>query len=68
VLDKGYGPKKTASNSLTLGYKEFKIKDNKIPFSSGMSCDLTPSMYSLIFFSKTENYDGQDLKMYIKLF
>jgi len=33
-----------------------------------MSCDLTPGMYSLIFLSKPESYDDQDLKMYTKLF
>jgi len=32
-----------------------------------MSCDLTPSLYSIIFLSKTENYDDQDLKMYTKI-
>jgi len=29
-----------------------------------MSCDLTPGLYSLIFLSKPENYNDQDLKMY----
>jgi len=47
--------------------KELKIKDNKIIFSSGMSCDLTPGLYSLIFLSKPENYDDQDLKLYKKI-
>jgi len=56
VLDKGYGPKKSPSNSLTLGDKEIKIKNNKITFSSGMSCDLTAGLYSLIFLSKPENF------------
>jgi len=36
---------------------KLKIKDNKITFSSGMSCDLTPGLYSLIFLRKPENYD-----------
>jgi len=45
--------------------KELKIKDNKITFSSGMSCDLTP--HSLTFLSKLENYNDQDLKMYKKI-
>jgi len=54
--------KKSANNSLTLGDKELKTKDNKITLSSGMSCDLTPALYSLIFLSKPENYDDQDLK------
>jgi len=62
-----YGPKKTANNSLTLRDIELKIKDNKITFSSGMSCDLTPGLYSLIFLSKPESYDDQDLKMYKKI-
>jgi len=61
---KGYGPKKSANNSLILGDKELKIKDNKITFSSGTSCDLTPGLCSLIFLSKPENYDDQDLEMY----
>jgi len=56
VLDKGYGPKKSANNSLTLEDKELKIKDNKKTFSNGMSCDLTPGLYSLIFLSTPENY------------
>jgi len=47
VLDKGYEPKKTANNSLTLGDRELKIKDDKMKFSSGISCDLTPGLYSL---------------------
>jgi len=42
VLDKGYGLKKTENNSLTLGDKELKIKDSKISFSCGITCDLTP--------------------------
>jgi len=65
-------PKKTAHNSLTLEDKELKIKDNKITFSSGMSSDLTTgsdgseTTESLIFLSKAENYDDQDLKMYTR--
>jgi len=41
--------KKSANNSLTLGDKELKTKDNKITLSSGMSCDLTPALYSSNF-------------------
>jgi len=37
-----------------------------ITFSSGISCDLIPGLYSLSFLSKPENYDDQDLKMYKK--
>jgi len=62
VLDKGYGPKNTANNSLTLGDKELKVKDNKITFSSGLSCDLTPGLYSLIFRSKPESRFENDIK------
>jgi len=32
-----------------------------------MSCDLTPGLYPLIFLSKPENCDDQDLKMYKKI-
>jgi len=32
-----------------------------------MSCDLTPGLYSLIFLSKPENYNDQDLKMFKKI-
>jgi len=59
VLD-SYEPKKNAINSLTLGDKELKIKNNKLTFSRGMSCNLTFGMYSLIFLSKPENYDDRD--------
>jgi len=67
VLYKGYGPKKTADNSLTLADKELKIKDDKITFCSGINCDLTPGLYSLIFLSKPEKYDDQDMKMSKKI-
>jgi len=65
VSDKGYGPKTTANNLLTLGDKELKFKDNKVTFSSGMSCALSPGQYSLIFLSKHENYDDQAVTDYL---